>query len=103
MPLYRFYWIGADDKIARIDNVDCASDVDARRIAAEYKVASPAVEVWLGEHRVVRMDAPEVPGRELDDGMLHQARRTRWKQHRRDVIIQAWGKLIWRWRGRALS
>jgi hypothetical protein len=67
MAVYRFYWVGDDDKIRRADNVECASDEDARRIAAEYKAASPAIEVWLGERRIVKLAAPGSQDAELVD------------------------------------
>ncbi len=65
MGEYRFYWIGPDGLVKRADNVECASDAEANRIAAEYKVAAPAIEVWQGARRVLRLGAPAEPGGKL--------------------------------------
>ncbi len=68
MPEYRIYWIGPDDLIRRADSVEFASDAEAERIAAEYKVAASAIEVWQGARRVLRLGSPEQPGGKLADG-----------------------------------
>jgi hypothetical protein len=57
MTLYRFYWIGRDGHIWAAQNVDCASDEAAEATAAGRLGSFSAVEVWLLDRRVVRIDA----------------------------------------------
>jgi hypothetical protein len=58
MALYRFYWIGRDSHIWAAQNIECASDEEAKATAADRLGEFAAIEVWLGERRVARIDAP---------------------------------------------
>lgn len=61
---YRLYWIGADGHIKWGEFVECASDEEARTVAIARKGDYPAMEVWLGTRRVVRIGTTERPEEE---------------------------------------
>ncbi len=56
---YRLYWIGDDGHSKRAENVECASDEEARMAAIDRRGSSVAVEVWSGQRFVARIGAPK--------------------------------------------
>jgi hypothetical protein len=61
MHSYRFYFLDGNDHIKAVETIDCISDAEAARKAADLLAehnAYEAIEVWKGKLRV------------------HQARRT---------------------------
>lgn len=61
MASYRFYWFGPNGHIRRGEDVECASDDEARELAASRQGEFTAVEVWVGTRMVARIGVPD-PG-----------------------------------------
>ena len=61
---FRFYWIASDDHIKEAENIECASDAEAKRRALEIRGEYPTIEVWDGVRRVERVTAPASEQRE---------------------------------------
>jgi hypothetical protein len=61
MPFYRFYLLTMNDHIALRREAACDDDAHAIAQAAEVIANYPAVEVWEGERRVIRMAAEDIP------------------------------------------
>jgi hypothetical protein len=60
MPYYRFYLLTADDHIALRREADCDNDAHAIAKAAEVMAHYPAVEVWEGGRRVIRLAVEDI-------------------------------------------
>ena len=61
MPLYRIYWIGGDGHIKAAENLECASDEEARTKALEVMGGFPMMEVWLGANRIAQLSRSSQP------------------------------------------
>ena len=60
MPFYRFYLLTANDHIALRQEANCENDARALAKAAEVIANHPAIEVWEGGRRVIRLAADDI-------------------------------------------
>jgi hypothetical protein len=63
VPLYRFYLLNAANHIANRHDADCADDAHAMTVAAQIAGQFweyPAIEIWTGERKVIRLSHEEV-------------------------------------------
>ena len=64
MALYRVYKIGSDQHIKAAENIECATDQEARCEAERLLEVYPAAEVWEGRRLVARVRAPGHPNQQ---------------------------------------
>ena len=55
MPVYRMYWVGADDHFKLVKSVECASDEEALATAETMMGEFAAMEVWETKRFVGRV------------------------------------------------
>ena len=60
MPFYRFYLLTPDKHIALRRETDCDNDAHAIATVAEVIGQYPAVEVWTGGRRVIRLATADI-------------------------------------------
>ena len=60
MPFYRFYLLTTNGHIALGREADCENDAHAIAQAAEVIAHYPAVEVWEGGRRVIRLAVEDI-------------------------------------------
>jgi hypothetical protein len=58
VPHYRAYLVGHDDHYISVVDLDCADD-EAALEAAKRLVDGHDFELWQGNRKVVRLEAPE--------------------------------------------
>jgi hypothetical protein len=63
MEAYYIYLLDAQDRITSRFDVECESDQDAIRKAAEKIGSHPAIEIWMGSRRVAHMTAKQLAER----------------------------------------
>jgi hypothetical protein len=64
MPVYRLYWVGADDHFKLAQDVECASDEEVLARAERMLDGHAAMEVWETGRLVGRVGASPIPRRE---------------------------------------
>ena len=60
MASYRIYLLTSDNHFKSVHNVECTSDEEVFRHAAELALWNPGVEIWCGD-RLVRRISPVYP------------------------------------------